>query len=464
MIYGKKCNMLSAALFAAGLFACASAWALTLEEARTLALANSRSLAKYHLAVQSGVLDEKAQTFANLPTLSLGASASTGLWAAGGAFSDPLAAFRAGANLGLSQTIFEGGRSLVEKAIARLSTESARQDALAAYFSVLDEVDGAYYAELEAAADLEAAESALRTADLALSMAEVRHAAGMITGGDYLKALSEKETGETTRNQARRNLSLCAMKLRGVVGLADASGAQELDFSGYEALIGRLGAMTDGEADALYGELQAVVRASNPSLARAGISRVKAEQNLSLARRSFSPSVGVSFSTGLNYTRGGGAELSGGSVTISGSVPLDIWAKANSVARSRLALDTAALDFRIAGVSLETELQSALFDAITQAGSAGSSCRALEYAEKHFEYVMERYRLSQSSVSELSDASALVSASRGRFIKARYGFLRSLSALRSLGAFGDEEKLLHILSGGHGSAPGLIPHSPGLSP
>ena len=61
---------------------------------------------------------------------------------------------------------------------------------------------------------------------------------------------------------------------------------------------------------------------------------------------------------------------------------------------------------------------------------------------------MERYRLSQSSVPELSDASVLAGSSRSQLIKARYGFLRSLSSLRSLGAIDDEEKLMNLLRGG----------------
>lgn len=423
---------------------------INLEQARILALANSRSLAKYNLAVQSSVLDTRSQLYSNFPSLSLGASASMSLWNAGGEPAiDPLETFKAGANFSVSQKIFEGGKSLVQKAINELATETARRDALSEYFSVLNAVDSAYYAALEAAADLEAAESALQTADLSLSIAEVRHTSGVISRGDYLKALADKESSETSRNQARRNYSLNNAKLKSLIGLNEASGfnVEQVDFSGYEELILRLGSITDTEADYLYGELWEIAAAANPALAKAGLSSRRAEKNLSLSKLDFSPSLSASFSTGLNYAPNNGIEASGGSVSISGSIPLDFWVTANNVAKSKIARDTAALDYYTAENSLETELQSALFDTIAQAGSAGSSRRALEYAEKHFEYIMERYRLSQSSVSELSDASALVSSNRSQFIKARYGFLQSLSTLRSLGAFEDEEILMQLLRG-----------------
>lgn len=446
MITIKRVILLIMIIFTA---VCGMAQTITLEQARSLALANSRTLAKYNLAVQSSILDEKSHVYSNLPSLSLGAGASISLWNAGGdPVADPLDAFKAQASISVSQKIFEGGKSLVRKAINELATETARRNALAEYFNVLDAADNAYFGTLEAAADLESAESSMQTAAISLAIAEVRQSTGMITQGDYLKALADKESSETGRNQARRNLNLSTAKLKALTGLNETAGVQQVDFSGYEDVILRLGNITDPEADSLYGELWKIIAAANPSLAKAGLSSRQAEKNLSLAKRDFSPSLSASFSTGLNYTPQSGMEPSGGSVSISGTIPLDFWVTANNVAKSKIAQDTAMLDYYNTESSLETELQTALLNTIAQAGSALSSRRALEYAEKHFEYIMERYRLSLSSVSELSDASALVSSNRGQFIKARYGFLQSISALRSLGAFEEEEKLMQILKGG----------------
>ena len=138
--------------------------AVSLEQVRNLALANSRSLAKYNLAIRSADLDEKARKYSNLPSPSLGASASMSLWNSSGAgpLTNPFDTFGAGASFSVSQKIFEGGRTLVQKAINALASESARKDALAEYFNVIDSADRAYYAVLEAAASLEASESALQ--------------------------------------------------------------------------------------------------------------------------------------------------------------------------------------------------------------------------------------------------------------------------------------------------------------
>jgi outer membrane protein len=420
---------------------------INLEQVRALALANSRSLAKYNLVIQGTVLDERSRVYSNLPSLSLGASASMGLWSAQNAapIENPFDTFSTGASVSVSQRIFEGGKTLVQKAINELASESAKRDALAEYFNVLDSADNAYYAVLEAEATLEAVESSLQTAIASLSIAEIRQASGMINQGDYLKALAEKETRESARNQARRNLALSVTKLKSIIGLNALPQPEQIDFSSYDTLIIYLGNISDEEEDILYGEFRDLFFAANPSLAKAGIANMRAEKNLDLAKRGYSPSLSASFSTGLNYTPESGIERSGGRLSLSASIPIDVWVISNNVEKSRIARDSAALDYISAESQLETEMQSSLLNTFAEAGSVLSSRRSLEYAEKHFEYVMERYRLSQASVSDLGDASALLITSRNNLIKAQYGFLQSLSKLRSLGAIDDEEKLVQLL-------------------
>ena len=422
---------------------------ITLEQVRVLALANSRSLARHNLAIMSTILDGRSLLYSNLPSFSLGASAGMSLWSPARAapVDNPLDTFSAGANISVSQRIFDGGRNAIQRAINNLATENARTDALAEYFNVLDAAENAYYAVLEAAATLEAEESALQNAIASLSIAEIRHAGGMITVGDYLRALAEKENRENSRNQARRALALAKTRLRSLTGLNQIYALEPVDFSRYEELILHLGNISDAEADSLYNRFRVLITAGNPSLARAILAKQRSEKNLTLAGRGFSPSIGASFSTGINYTPAGGLEMSGGRVSLSASIPVDFWVINNSVERSRLARDSAALDYLSAEIQLDTELQTALLNLFAYAGSVLSSRRSLDFAERHFEYVSERYRLLQSSVSDHGEASLLLINSRNNHIRVSYGFLQSLSRLRLLEAVDDEERLINILLG-----------------
>jgi len=418
---------------------------ITLEQVRTLALANSRSLARHNLAIRGVALDERSRVFSNLPSLSLGASASMSLWNSPRAepVANPLDTFRVGASFGVSQRIFEGGRTFVQRAINEIASESARQDALAEYFNVLDSADNAFYAVLEAEATLEAEEASLQAALANLAIAEIRLATGMINQGEFLRAMADKVARENSRNQARRQLALTNARLRSLVGVSHLPPLEPINFSVYDDLILRMGNISDEEADALYAELWRLLVGSNPALAQAALSSRRAEQNLSMARRGYAPTIGASFGTGLNLYPN--FERQGGSLSLSATIPINFWVIANNVERSRLARDASMLDYISAGVNLDLELQSALLNVFALAGSVLHTRLSLGYAERHFEFIEERYRLFQSSISDLSEAATLLINSRNNNIRASYGFLQSLSRLRSLGAIDDKERLVEIL-------------------
>ena len=441
----KRMVVLFGLIVLAGFGVCAET--LSLEQVRVLALANSRSLAKSNNAIHSLALDERSRLFSLFPSLSLGANASMSLWSGSNAapIQNPINTLSAGASVSLSQRIFEGGKSSIQKAINEIAMESARKDTLSEYFNVLDSADSAYYAALEAAATLEAEELSLQTAISSLAIAEIRQASGMINQGDYIKALADKESRENSRNQSRRNLALAATRLKALTGLSEIPPLQDIDFSRFEELIVRLGTITDEEGDVLYNQFWKLLVTANPSLSKVALANQRAEQNLTLAKRAFSPTLGASFSTGLSFSPNNGVEMNGGRVSLSASIPIDFWSINNSIEKSKLSLDSSNLDYVSAEIQLQTELQSALLNIFAYAGSVLSTRRSLEYTEKHFEYVMERYRLSQSSVSDLGEASSLLINSRNNHTKSRYGFLQSLSKLRSLEAIDDEERLVNLL-------------------
>jgi outer membrane protein TolC len=420
---------------------------LNLEQARTLALANSRSLARYELSIRSSILDEKNQLYSMLPSVSAGYKASAD-YLQNWEMVNPVDTFSAGATFSITQIIFQGGKSFIQKAISAIATESVRINALAEYFNVLDSVDNAYYAALEAAATLEAEESARESANLALSIAKIRQESGMINQGDYLKALSDMESRENSYNQARRTLTLAKAKLKTLTGVSGTVELEPVNFSAYEVILAHLAVISDDDAAVLYDEFHKKVIASNPAFANAALNIQRAEKNYTLSTRDYAPTITAAiFGTALNYsTAKGFTNTSTGGVSISGTIPVDFWVLNNKLEKSRLALDSAAHDYKNTELSLETELQTALLNTFSQAGAVLSARRSLEYTEKHFEFIMERYRLLQSSVSDLGDASTLFINSRNGHIRSSYSFLRSLSALRSLTALDDESKLIEMLT------------------
>ena len=423
---------------------CIFAQAINLEQARELALANSRSLARYEMAIRSSILDERNQLYSMLPQVSAGYSASANYlkdWE----FVNPIDTLSVGANLSISQVIFQGGKSFIQRAINAIGTESVKLEARSEYFNVLDSIDNAYYAVLEATAALEAMATSLEAAVLGLSVAEIRHKSGMITQGDYLEALADKETSEHSLNQARRNLTTCMNRFKTLTGITETFELEEIVFDDYENLLLHLANISDEQADSLFDELWKIISSSNLTLAKAGLDNKIAERNFTLSKRDYSPTIRATiFSTGLSFLPEYNAASSGG-FSITGEIPVDFWVLGNRTKQRRLTYERSLLAYEDAEIKMEENLQTALFNLLSQAGSVLSSRRSLEYTERRFEFVMQRYRLLQASVSELSDATSSFLTSRNRFNSASYSFLQGLSALRSMCALDDEGKLLELL-------------------
>jgi len=425
------------------------AQAIDLEQARALALANSRSLARYEMSIRNSILNERNQLYSMLPQVSAGYRASMNFmndWE----FINPIDTLNANATISITQVIFQGGKSFMEKAIRAIETENIRKDALAEYFNVLDAIDNAYYAVLESLSAVEAEEASLQSSILNLSIAEIRAANGMINQGDYLRALADKESRENSRNQAQRNLNLNLTRFMNLTGIKGNIILEPINFDAYEDVLAYLSRISYEEADELYDEFWNIMAVSNPSIARASNNSRRAELNFTSIARDYAPVISASVTSSvLNYSTANGFEspTGRGSVTITGSIPIDVWVLANRVERSRIARDSAALDYINTEISLELELLNALSNIFTQAASVLSSRRSLEYTQRHYEFVTERYRLSLSSVSDVNEVTSLLISSQNSLNRASYSFLQSLSRLRSLCAMDDEERLLGLLLG-----------------
>ncbi|MDR1786479.1 MAG: TolC family protein [Spirochaetaceae bacterium] len=424
---------------------CSAQEKLTLEKARDLGVAASRELAAYRLKDADNVLTEKTQFYTMLPSPSLGASASMTVFGENVKVTDTLSA---GLSAGVSQTVYDGGKYAVQRAINRITSESTRADALGQFYTVLGSVDAAYYDVLKARASLDAAETSLESAALALSIAEIRRESGIINQGDYLKALADKESGETGRIQARRALTLAETKLCSVTALPSPPEIEEVDFTGYEELIQTLAALDTSGLDSLYGKLWQAASGKNPAFLKAGLNSQQAAQNVTLAKKEYAPTLSASFSTGLSWSSPDGFSLSSGRVSLSGKIPLDYWVTAANVQKKKNAQGEAALSYRSAEETLAVDVQTALLDAAYQAAAALSARRAWEYNNRHYEQTLELYRLGQNSVKELSDAAVSYNSSATSLINARYGFLQTLSTIRGLCCFeGDGEFIALVLGG-----------------
>jgi outer membrane protein TolC len=202
------------------------------------------------------------------------------------------------------------------------------------------------------------------------------------------------------------------------------------------------------EIEERYQKLREGLSSRSPSLKSAFISLKRAENNYALSKSAFLPSLDLSLSFDMGYSftaRSPAKPLSyGASVTLKGTIPLDYWVLANKERQQKNSLESSRIDYDEALAAFDIELQSQLFTLAGSARTLISSRRQAEYSALLLEQQQELFRLSGASMTAFLDASSRSLSSETQKTRAEYAFLRSLSALKSLGAF-EEAELFSLL-------------------
>jgi len=430
---------------------------INLDAARLLAVTNSQSLAQADVSIQRALLSERSHFYSLFPSITSRYSISAdylGTDRAGDPqFLNPLDTFKAGISLSMGYSLQLGGGDFIQRTINQISTERTRISALKEYFSVLDTVDRAYYTILKSIADLQSAESSLEAANRTLTVAQVRFNNGMMNQIDYLSAQADRESSENSRNQLQRALSLNMINLKDLIGVQGDLVLEPVDFDKYDEVLRRLAAISNEDADLLFMELWNIMTANNPDLRSAALSNQSAELTYTNSVRSrYAPSLSVSLGFGdiLSYssTDGfSGPSRYSGSISIGGTIPIEVWKETNWLESQRITRDNTLDSYSTTLRTSQNSLLSALYGILNQANTVLSSRRSLEIEENRYAGTMERYMLSQSSISDLGNASRSLANSRNSLNTANYNFLQSLSTLRSYCALDDEQRLIQVLLG-----------------
>jgi outer membrane protein len=407
----------------------------TLAKAREGALALSRTLRKYLLSVDAAKLVRKAQNYEMLPSLSATASGGTSYAA------DSASALSTSLKLSASQTVFDGGQNAILAAIDDIDVAVARAQARSAYFTAVMDAEQAYYAALEAYAAEDAAQRDLEASRLHLELAKAKLDAGIIARPAYLEIESEVATKETARNSARKTSLTAARKLSSLTGLTLGATLEDESSERVETLAARVASLSDSAADTFADALLAAAAKGNPDMEQAVLATTRAEKEISYAKRAALPTISAGWSNTSSYDADSGLNLVSGSVSLSATISLDPWTVSNSVAQKRIAADEAALDEAEERSTLDLDVRTAVYEAVSDARAIASSKKALEYAERNYESQLEAFKLSTISSSTLSDAEVSVSSARSSLISARYSFLSGLSSLRALSGFDDASLL-----------------------
>lgn len=415
--------------------------ALTLQKARELVLTHSSTLRKAELAVKAASLAAQGQGYAALPSLEASASGSLAYGSDVQTLADGTAA---SAKLSASETLFDGGKTqaLVKK--YGLATEAARETLRSTRVSLIGSADSAFFSVLAAAASVDAAASDLDAAKLRLQIAQAKADAGTLSKSDLLQTESETASYETALTSARKTLASAKAKLASLTGLGAAAELRQIDFASYDDLMRKLAALDEAATDKLASDLGAMAKANSPAVNGYALASAQAQAAVSAAKAAYLPTVAAGFAQSFSYGAGS-AVSSSGSLSLTASLSLDLWNTKNAVDSAAAAAEEADLDGSDGLRSLDLSVVQSVYEWLASARAVASSAKALEYAESNYANVLEKFKLSAATASDLSTAQALESANKTALIGAHYTFLTNLSTLRGYAGLEDEAKILAAL-------------------
>ncbi|MFA6856816.1 MAG: TolC family protein [Treponema sp.] len=413
---------------------------LSLTEARSLALAKSAAVRKYTLAVDEAVLVKKAQEYAALPSLSASAAAAYNI-------PDSLPdGVSASAGLSASATVFDGGKNLVLSKKYDYALQAAREDLRAERITVIGTVDAAFFAVLENQASRDAAQSDLDAAKLRLEIAQAKAGAGAISKSDLLETESEIASYQAALDKAKAAFISAEVKLSSLTGQPASSKPVPVDFTVYDTVIRKLGTLDGNALDTFIGSVVSTARAGSPTYSASVLSAKEAGQSLSAAKTACLPTLSASLNG--KYTAGQGTSNTSAGVTLSAGVDLDVWALRNSIKQAQNALAQAEAGTENEGEALNLNVVQAVWNWISSAMAIPSCVTALTYARTNYENVLEKFKLSSATSSDVSTAQSLVSTDETALISAQYAFLSNLSTLRGLAGLEDEAEIIAAVKTG----------------
>jgi outer membrane protein TolC len=412
-----------------------------LEDIRRAAVLASSEMRKLETTKQNLALAKMAYYFKYIPSLSASASTSYAPFAEVQDSALDRLSYAAGLSVTGTINLFDGGKSRIDRENLGLDESALDVETQARLFAILEEADSRYFNCLEAEAAIRTAELQVEISSVALETAEIRRAGGILSPGDYFLALSNKSAADSSLAAAMTGLSLARQRLGQYTGIGGTVELAPLDFGNYEELLNKISQWTMEDITALFLRLKEKLASRSPALKSAYITLKRAENDYSLTKSAFLPSLDFSASFNLDYHFTGKPPSYGASVTLSGKIPLNYWTLINSGQRQENLLENSRIDYEDTLAAFDIDLQSQLFTLAGNAQTLIANRRQAEYSALLLEQQQELFRLSSASMSTFLDAASRSLSSDTQKTRAEFSFLRSLSALKTLGAFGDEELL-----------------------
>ena len=312
--------------------------------------------------------------------------------------------------------------------------------------AVVLQAEQAYFAYQASRGLFAAARAAVQTAESNLAAAERRHEVGLATIADVLQARTALAQARLVSQTAEGNVQAARADIAFAMGL-DANGAFEV-----AADTGVAPAVELAESvDSLIA--RAVRERPDVAAARAQLRRTEAE--ISVARSSALPSVGLGATAGRSLSNVSALEGNTYALTFGLSVPLfSGWSRQYDIVAARENAAAAAARADQARLQAVAQVFASYYTLRTSTQRVATSAELLASAQRSEEVARGRYAEGVGSILDVLTAQSALADARAQSVQARWAWYSSLAQLaRDAGVLGPRGEARLPLTSASSGAP-----------
>jgi outer membrane protein len=420
--------------------------ALTLDEAKQLALKNNPKYLAAKNAYDSARWSKNQALSSMLPSLTASGSY---------VYLDPATVIQTGMSsltlnhdirsgaLTLSQPIFLGGKLWQAYRISGISAEIAKLSLESMRLTILGETESKYLGVLQLQELQSIAEKDLQSSDQNLAIAQVRFDNGTLSRADLLKIQAKKASKEVALIQAQTALDLAIQEFFNYIDSGEFD-LEPVSLSKEDTLINQLTNWNQRDADDFTAGAVLYARDNNLSLKITDNTVKLSKKAYNIARGNFLPTVMLSASrsfseNGLDRYE---FDVTKNTVALTASIPL--LPQLGNYAGARKAyydMQKSWNDWQTAANSIRLGVSAAALNLVSSARQVKASRLAYDYTQQTYEQMLERYRNNMLSATEMLDVEVMLQAAAVSKTNAEFSYLKARSTLMQALGTDDQEVL-----------------------
>lgn len=429
------------------IFSLGSMFALSLEEARQLALQNNPELlavAESHKASRAN-LWKTYLTIAPTATISGSYSYFDETQTTAGSLNDYDASTRY--QLTVNQPIFNGGKVWLGAAISKNAHNISQESYRSKKLSTLLNLETRYFSVLRNKRLLEITAKNLNNSRANTEIARTKYELGTLSKSAYLQFLSEEANNEVNLIRSETMYQNSLLELANFLQMETIGNLQEIEKEQYRPELEKLQNLDQAAMNLLVEEVLKFGIQQNPSLKISEYNLKSSEKSLWMAGGNFLPSLN------LQYLKSWSKydfedDFNGGSGQLGINVSLPIFPLADNglqVAVSRHKLRQAKYNLESARDNTTLALRSSVLNLIAAARTVTASELALEYAAETYEQMKERFAFGDITANELLSVEIMFASAQNQEAAGFYDYLTAKSSLLQLLGTDDAEVLNELI-------------------